>query len=119
MAFVRDYYTRVGYRTNLLFVGYRIAQDQNALLSYSHDAPVMTIDPVSTANPGWRTFLDAFNQFCSDRGGTPAVQPDLGSYRRDRAQGARRPSYDLQARRGRNSIPATGCLNAYFRDLLT
>jgi len=34
---------------------------------------VMTIDPVSTANPGWTTFLDTYNQFCSDRGGIPLL----------------------------------------------
>ena len=35
IAFVRDYHDRVGYRSNLAYVGYRIAQDQHALLSYS------------------------------------------------------------------------------------
>ena len=50
--FCRDYYERVGYRSNLLTVGYRISQDQQSLLSYSYDGPVMTVDPVSTGNPG-------------------------------------------------------------------
>jgi len=75
---VRDYHARVGYRTNLIFVGYRIAPDQNALLSYSYDGPVMTIDPVSTANPGWQPFLKAYNEFCSDRGGLPLFNQTWG-----------------------------------------
>ena len=37
IALVRDYHDRVGYRSNLAYVGNRIAQDQNALLSYSYD----------------------------------------------------------------------------------
>src|ERR1019366_8960450 len=68
-----DCYTRTGYRTDLLDVGYRIAQDQQSLLSYSWDGPVMTIDPVSTGNPGWNDFIDAYNQFCSDRNGRPVL----------------------------------------------
>ncbi len=51
-AFCKQYYQEQGYRTNMLNVGYAIAQDQGPLLSYSFDGPVMTIDPVSTGNPG-------------------------------------------------------------------
>ena len=47
-AFCKDYYAKQGYRTNMLNVGYWIAQDRNSLLSYSYDGGVMTIDPVST-----------------------------------------------------------------------
>ena len=54
--FCKDYYAQKNYRSNLLYVGYYIAQDQKALLSYSYDGAVMTIDPVSTANPGWYRF---------------------------------------------------------------
>jgi FAD/FMN-containing dehydrogenase len=71
--FCRDYYASSGYRTDLLDVGYRIGQDQQSLLSYSWDGPVMTIDPVSTANPGWEAFIDAYNQFCAERGGKPVM----------------------------------------------
>ena len=31
----------------------------------------MTIDPASTGGPGWLEFLDACNEFCSERGGYP------------------------------------------------
>ncbi|MGD1095396.1 MAG: FAD-binding oxidoreductase [Bryobacteraceae bacterium] len=55
--FCKDYYNQHGYRSNLLYVGYRIAQDQQSLLSYSGAGNVMTIDPVSTGNPGWKPFL--------------------------------------------------------------
>ena len=57
--FCRDYYQQNGYRTNMLNVGYRIVKDQQSLLSYSYDGNVMTVDPVSTANPGWKAFLVA------------------------------------------------------------
>jgi hypothetical protein len=116
-AFCKRHYKQRGYRTNMLNVGYWIAQDRNSLLSYSYDGPVMTIDPVSTANPGWDEFLVAYNQFCSERGGiplfnqtdaiTPAqVQHALGD--RLEAFAAARRDYD----------PAGRLLNAYFREML-
>jgi hypothetical protein len=65
--FSKDYLARTGYRTDLLDVEYRISQDQQALLSYSFDGPVMTIDPVSTGGPGWKDFLSAYNSRLSRR----------------------------------------------------
>ena len=59
-------------------VGYRISQDQNSLLSYSYDGPVMTVDPVSTGSTGWKPYLEAYNQFCSDRGGLPLFNQTYG-----------------------------------------
>jgi hypothetical protein len=115
--FCNDYYSQKGYRINLLCVGYRIAQDQKALLSYSYDGNVMTIDPVSTANPGWWDFLDAYNQFCTDRNGKPLLNqtPGLSAAVVQKAYGdklamleATRTQYD----------PKDRLLNSYFRQLL-
>src|SRR5262249_33473786 len=116
-AFCKQYYKERGYRTNMLNVGYWIAQDRSSLLSYSYDGPVMTIDPVSTGNPGWPEVLTAYNQFCSARGGAPPfnqydvitrskVRQALGD--RLTAFAAARQTYD----------PAGRLLNAYFRDML-
>jgi FAD/FMN-containing dehydrogenase len=116
--FSKDYYSQKGYRSNLLYVGYRIAQDQQALLSYSYDATVMTIDPVSTANPGWFEYLDSYNQFCSDRNGKPLFNQTAGLTRAivQKAYGDRlrvledtRKQYD----------PRDRLLNDYFRSLLS
>jgi len=116
-AFCKQYYYKQGYRTNMLNVGYWIAQDQHSLLSYSYDGPVMTIDPVSTGNPGWPEFLVAYNQFCAAHGGiplfnqtdevTPAqMKAALGS--RLQKFAAARKTYD----------PSDRLLNPYFRDML-
>jgi D-arabinono-1,4-lactone oxidase len=116
-AFVRDYYNRNGYRSNLLYVGYRIGQDQKSLLSYSYDGPVMTIDPVSTGNPGWKPFLEAYNQFCSDRNGTPLLNQTLGLTPAivRKAYGDRLKTF-AEARR--KFDPGDRLLNDYFRTLL-
>jgi FAD/FMN-containing dehydrogenase len=115
--FCKDYYQQHHYRSNLLYVGYYIAQDQQSLLSYAYNGNVMTIDPVSTGNPGWKEFLAAYNQFCSERNGCPllnqtfGVTPEIAR----KALGTRltefaatRQSYD----------PENRLLNDYFRGIL-
>jgi len=67
--------------------GYWILQDQQALLSYSYNGEVMTIDPVSTANDGWETFLGVYNQWCSDRNGVPLLNQTWGADPGDCAEG--------------------------------
>jgi FAD/FMN-containing dehydrogenase len=116
--FVRDYYGQHGYRSNLPYVGYAIAQDQQALLSYSFDGPVMTIDPVSTGNPGWKDFLAAYNQFCSDRDGGPLLNQTFGLSAPivKKAFGGRLISFDETRRQ---FDPENRLLNEYFRTLLS
>jgi hypothetical protein len=116
-TFCKQYYEQKGYRTNMLNVGYWISQDRGSLLSYSYDTPVMTIDPVSTGNPGWPEFLTAYNEFCAAHGGiplfnqtdgiTPAqVREALGDRLKTFAEVRR--SYD----------PGERLLNPYFRDMV-
>lgn len=116
-AFCKSYYSQKGYRSNLLYVGYRIAQDQKSLLSYSYDGNVITIDPVSTGNPGWDEYLDAYNQFCSERNAKPLLNqtPGLTAAMVQKAYGDKlavlentRKQYD----------PGDRLLNSYFRSLL-
>ncbi|MGH7938871.1 MAG: FAD-binding oxidoreductase, partial [Bryobacteraceae bacterium] len=80
-AFCRDYYRDYGYRCDLVNVGYRMNQDQRALLSFTCDGSVLTIDPACSGGDGWFEFLDACNEFCSARGAsllynqTPRLTP--------------------------------------------
>jgi FAD/FMN-containing dehydrogenase len=115
--FSRKYYRDKGYRINMLCVGYRIAKDRNALLSYSWDGDVMTIDPVSTANPGWNAFLDAYNRFCIDHSGIPLMNQTLGVTRAQarKALGDRLKTF---AETRKQYDPSDRLLNDYFRDLL-
>jgi hypothetical protein len=115
--FCQQYYQQNGYRVNMLFVGYYIAKDQNSLLSYSYDGNVMTIDPVSTANPGWDQFLAAYNQFSSDQGGLPLFNQTYGitPAQAQKAFGDRLKTF---AAARQNYDPDGRLLNDYFRDLL-
>lgn len=66
-----DYSRKHGYRCNMLNVGYRIFQDDSNHFSYCHDGNVMTVDPVGTGAEGWNDFIDAYNRWCTERGGRP------------------------------------------------
>ena len=116
--FSHDYYAQKGYRSNLLDVGYRISQDQQSLLSYSWDGPVMTLDPVSTGNPGWDEFIVAYNQFCADRNGKPvfnqtaALTPELAK----QAYGGKLATLEQSRKR---YDPSGRLLNDYFRGMLS
>ncbi|HEY6340515.1 MAG TPA: FAD-binding oxidoreductase [Bryobacteraceae bacterium] len=115
--FCQQYYQQNEYRVNMLCVGYYVAQDQNSLLSYSYDGNMMTIDPVSTANPGWGQFLTAYNQFSSDQGGIPMFNQTYGI---TPAQGQKAWGDKLKvfAAARQNYDPNGRLLNDYFRDLL-
>ena len=118
VKFSQDYYQEKGYRTNMLNVGYRIAKDQQSLLSYSYNGNVMTIDPVSTANPGWPEFLDAYNQFCAAKGGLPLMN-QTDQLTRPLAQAALGDRLKQFAAIRQKYDPSNRLLNSYFQDLLT
>lgn len=115
--FAQSYYRERGWRPNLLHVGYRILQDQSSLLSYSYDGTVITIDPVATGAPGWRAFLDAYNDFCSGHGGSPLLNQTWGLKPRHvrRAFGERLDRFEELRRK---HDPEDRFLNDYFRELL-
>jgi FAD/FMN-containing dehydrogenase len=115
--FCKKYDAEQKYRNNMLYVGYRIMKDRQSLLSYSWDGNVMTIDPVSTANPGWKTFLPAYNQFCSDHGGIPLPNqtPMVTRAQVEKALGDRWQQF-ADARK--TFDPGNRLLNDYFKQLL-
>jgi len=114
---VNEYHHRKNYRVNLLHVGYRIAKDQQALLSYSYNGTVMTIDPVSTGNEGWKPFLGDFNEWCSNRGGVPLLNQTFGvtDVIAKKAFGDR---LNIIATTRKKYDPRNRLLNEYFRSLL-
>ena len=113
----QDHYEETGYRPNMLHVGYRIAEDRQALFSYSYDEPVLTIDPVSTGDEGWEDFVNAYNRFCSDHDGVPLFNQSLGLTKSQvrRAFGDRLDRFEAFRRR---LDPENRFLNEYFRELL-
>ena len=115
--FCRDYYQQKGYRSNMLSVGYRISKDQNSLLSYSYDGTVMTVDPVSTGNDGWKPFLEAYNELCCNLGGLPLLNQTYGVTRAF-AQKALGDRLKIFAQARKQYDPGNRLLNDYFQDIL-
>jgi hypothetical protein len=115
--FAQNYYRRTGYRPNILHVGYRILQDRSSLFSYTYDGDVLTIDPVSTAGPGWREFLAAYNEFCSEHGGQPLFNQTWG-ITPGQARSAFGERLDRFEAMRRNHDPGDRFLNPYFQELL-
>lgn len=115
--FCWEYAERTGFRCDLPAVGYRMVADKNALLSFTHDAPAMSIDPASTGGPGWDDFLKAFNEFSSARGGHPLLNQTkhLTPEQVAKAFGARWSEF-AQARRARD--PGDRLLSSHFKTLL-
>jgi hypothetical protein len=101
----------------MLNVGYRISKDQQSLLSYSYDGGVMTIDPVSTHNPGWEDFLDAYNVFCAAKGGK-ALLNQTARLTRSQVQNSLGDRFKQFAAARKKFDPTNRMLNAYFQDLL-
>ena len=116
--FCRDYDKTNGYRCNMLNVGYRIAKDQQSLFSYSFNEAVVSIDPVSTGDPGWKEFLGAYNEFCSAHEGVPLFNQSYGITREQakKAFGERLTTFE-QTRRQYDST--NRLLNQYFRELFS
>jgi len=115
--FCRDYAAQTGFCCDLPAVGYRMVKDRNALLSYAHDAPAMSIDPASTGGPGWDAFLKAFNAFSSAHDGHPLLNQTkhLTAAQVRKAYGKR---WEEFARARRAWDPENRLLSGYFSELL-
>lgn len=100
----------------MLDVGYRVEQDDSSLFSYTNDGPALTIDPVSTGGPGWRDYLEAFNECCSEHDGKPLFNQSWGlrPHQARKAFGDRIERFEEYRKR---FDPNERLLNSYFREL--
>jgi FAD/FMN-containing dehydrogenase len=117
-ALCRELRRTIDFRSAMPDASYHIAQDQSSLLSYSHDGPVWTLDPVSTGTePGWNDFLRAFNERSASWGGVPLFNQTPWLERRhvERAFGDRLVRFERTRRR---FDPHDRLLSHYFRELL-
>ncbi|HEY7378338.1 MAG TPA: FAD-binding protein [Steroidobacteraceae bacterium] len=115
--FCRDYYKRQRYRANLLHLGHRLHRDPGSLLSPSFAGPMITLDPSSTGDAGWEDFVIEFNEFCSQRQGTPLLNQTRSLTREQTCQafGERWKLFNGFRKR---LDPDDRMLNVYFAQLL-
>jgi hypothetical protein len=117
-AFCREYYRTYHFRCDMLNVGYVIEQDRSSLFSYNCHGRVMTLDPVdATGDEGWLEFVDAFNEFSSQRGGWPLFNqsPRLTGAQVQKAYADRLAAFAVFQRR---YDPENRLVNAYFAEIL-
>lgn len=126
LEFCEAYLSRTGFRPALPTEVYYIRKDDHALLSFSPDEDIFTLDAVnwSDEEPGcWRSFNQAYNEFALRHGGRPVLNQtkELPATLRSNPAVApllwRQPWHDLAATR-RSMDPDGRFLTPYFRDVL-
>ncbi len=89
--FCRESFARTAYRCDLPAAGYRVAQDNSALLSPSFDEPLIALQTLSTQKKGWDDFVLDLSDFAENWGGIPLFNQTVAS----------RPAYIAQTYGGR------------------
>jgi FAD/FMN-containing dehydrogenase len=120
LDFADRHHRATGFRCNMPLGSYFIHRDTHALLSYSHDGDVFSIDPIHapTDLPAWQTFLRAFNQFAYERDGIPLLNqsPFVERTHVEAAYGARWKEFSTWVA---TMDPQRRMLNPFFEALLS
>lgn len=120
LDFAAQYFKDTGFRCNMPLGAYYIRMDDSAVLSYTHDGAVFSIDPIHapTDAEAWENFLRAFNEFAAQRGGRPLLNqsPFVTREQVQAAYGDRWLQFSMAVRQ---ADPQGRLLNPYFRDLLS
>jgi FAD binding domain/D-arabinono-1,4-lactone oxidase len=119
LDFADQYFKDTGFRCNMPLGAYHIRTDSSSLLSYTHDGEIFSIDPIHapTDETAWHTFLQAFNDFASQRGGIPLLNqsPFVTQAQVQKAFGDRWQQFSDAVHR---ADPTGRLLNPYFAGLL-
>jgi FAD/FMN-containing dehydrogenase len=120
VQFRDDYFKKTGFRCNMPCGAYHIRKDQSALLSYTYDGEVFSIDPIHAATnlDQWHDFLKAFNEWAYQRNGIPLLNqsPFVERKHVENAYGPRWKQFSAWVR---EVDPKGRMLNPYFADLLS
>ena len=120
LVFADNYFKKTGFRCNMPMGAYHIRKDTHALLSYSNDGEIFSLDPIHAPSDlnAWHDFLKAFNEFAYERNGIPLLNqsPFVERKHVERAYGARWQEFSDWVR---EVDPDGRMLNPYFADLLS
>ncbi|MGB6691864.1 MAG: FAD-binding protein [Terracidiphilus sp.] len=119
LDFAGQYFKDTGFRCNMPLGAYHIRRDASSLLSYTQDQEIFSIDPIHapTDLAEWQAFLNAFNDFASQRNGIPLLNqsPFVTQAQVQTAYGQRWQQFSAAMR---SADPAARMLNPYFAALL-
>jgi FAD/FMN-containing dehydrogenase len=120
VEFSEKHFAKYDFRCNMPLGSYFIRKDTHAMLSYSHDGDVFSIDPIHayTDKPAWDRFLQEFNEFAYKRKGIPLLNQSPFVERRhvEAAYGARWKEFSARVK---EADPQRRMLNPFFAGLLS
>jgi len=120
VEFSEQHFRKYGFRCNMPLGSYFIRKDTNAVLSYSHDGDIFSIDPIHayTDRQAWDNFLKEFNEFAYKRQGIPLLNqsPFVERHHVEAAYGERWGRFSAHVRA---SDPTGRMLNPFFAALLS
>jgi FAD/FMN-containing dehydrogenase len=120
LEFSEKHFAKYDFRCNMPLGSYFIRKDTHAMLSYSHDGDVFSIDPIHayTDKPAWDRFLQEFNEFAYKRNGIPLLNQSPFVERRhvEAAYGARWKEFSARVK---EADPQRRMLNPFFAGLLS
>jgi len=75
LDFADQHFQATGFRCNMPLGSYHIRRDTSAILSYTNDQEIFSLDPIhaSTDDAAWHDFLRQFNEFSYQRNGRPLL----------------------------------------------
>ena len=120
LEFSENHFKKFGFRCNMALGSYFIRKDTHAILSYTHDGDIFSIDPIHayTDKAAWDGFLKEFNEFAYKRNGIPLLNQSPFAERRyvEAAYGARWKEFSARVK---EADPRGRMLNPFFADLLS
>lgn len=120
LDFADDYFKKTGFRCNMPLGAYHVRPDKSALLSYTYDEEIFSLDPIhaSTDNQAWGDFLKAFNDFCFKNHGVPLLNQSPFVLR-EHVEGGYGDRWLQFSAAVRAADPKGRMLNPFFADLLS
>lgn len=120
LEFSERHFEKYGFRCNMPLGSYFIRQDDHAILSYSHEGDIFSIDPIHayTDKAAWDRFLKEFNEFAYKRNGIPLLNqsPFVEKRHVEAAYGTRWSAFSAHVRK---EDPQGRMLNPFFAELLS
>jgi hypothetical protein len=121
VEFAERHFRQHGFRCNMPLGSYAVRRDASAILSYTHDRDIMSLDPIHACSGRdqveWERFLRAFNAWSHERGGVPLLNQSPFVERQHVAD-AYGERWRRFSRWVRAADPTERLLNPFFRDLL-
>ena len=120
LEFSERHFKTYDFRCNMALGSYFIRKDTKAILSYTHDGDIFSVDPIHACSdkPAWDRFLKEFNEFAHKRNGIPLLNQSPFVERRH-VEAAYQARWKEFSARVREVDPQRRMLTPFFEELLS